>query len=446
MTFQTSPLQSPPSPGRTWLRILLLVGFFLSLLVGLAALSGLYLLPNLEEETTVQLSDPLLLVEPDRIPPHLALLQLAGAEGDALVRQAATAGESTLAYAILVYDGSLTPSRRANELVRVGRQFLAGDDPVRGIAALNLARSATLFALPMPPLERGQLLANIADGLLLADDASGARQTALQAQHVAAQAAGLLPAQRLQILQAVEPIIRGQGNPEEVQRLDELLRAPGQVPERVALTSRLDQLQSDYPTPPTLIQISADRVIAAQALIDRIWLTGGQDIEPERAALSQALMAEDRLRAETYAGWNNPALQLAQRHRILLDYRNWLLVKLRVAEGGFGVQVAENWSAEINPTRQGLGRVMGELNALVNAQIDEDPDPISQAVLRLEAAQWLAGQAALGLYPNAPLGDLSSRMETTQAELETLSIPIDLPLFFDNGAEPPEFRIARRYE
>jgi len=446
MTFRLSTPESPPHTSRIWLQVLLWGGFLLSMLIGLLALLALFLLPDVEQEAALVVADPLFLVEPARIPPHLALLQLAGADGDALVRQAATAGEYTLAYGILVYDSTLTPAIQANESLRVGLQFLAADDPVRAQAAFRQARTAAVFALPMPPLERGLLLARSADGMLQAGDTAGARQTAVQAQHVAAQAAGLLPAQRAQILQAVEPIIRAHGSPQEAQQLAELLRSPGQVPARVALVSRLAQLRDTYPTPPLLADLRSQRVAAAQVLIERIRLTGSQDIELERNALAQALLAEDQLWSELYAGWNNPALQLAQRHGLLLDYRDWLLVKTRAAEGGFGLRLVDSWEAEKEAIRGALGRVMGELNALMNAQIDEDPDPASRAVLRLESLRWLALQAALGFYPNGPLGELSSRMETTQAELEGLGVPPDLPIFYDRGAEPPGFRIARRYE
>lgn len=446
MTFQLSTPESPPRTSRVWLQFLLWGGFLLSLLIGLLALLGLFLLPDVEQETALVVADPLLLVEPAHIPPHLALLQLTGADGDALVRQAATAGERTLAYSILVYDSTLSPSIQAAEFLRVGLQFLAADDPVRAQAAFRQARTVALFALPMPPLERGHLLARSADGLLRAGDTVDARQTALQAQHVATQAAGLLPAQRAQILQAVEPIIRTHGTPQEAQQLAELLRSPGQIPERVALISRLDQLRDTYPTPPLLADLRSQRVAAAQVLIERIRLTGNQDIGPERDALAQALLAEDQLWSEIYVGWNNPALQLAQRHGLLLDYRDWLLVKARAAEGGFGLRLVDGWEADKEAIRKALGRVMGELNALINAQLDEEPDPASRAMLRLESLQWLALQSALGYYPNGPVGDLSSRMEATQAELEGLGVPPDLPIFYDVMAEPPGFRIARRYQ
>jgi len=86
------------------------------------------------------------------------------------------------------------------------------------------------------------------------------------------------------------------------------------------------------------------------------------------------------------------------------------------------------------------------MSALITAQVAEDVDSLARPVLRLETLQWLALQAELGFYPNAPLGDLSSQMETTQAELETLSVPPDLPLFYEAGGDAPGFRIARRYQ
>lgn len=446
MTFRLSTPKSARRPGRRWLQLLLFAGFMLSLFIGLGALLGTFLLPDVEQEAAQITSDPVLLVQPARIPPHLALLQLAGAEGDGLVRQAGNAGERTLAYALLIYDGTLSPARQANESLRAGRLFLADDDNVRAVGAFNRARTAAIFALPMPPLERGQLLARSAEGLLQAGDVAGALQSALQAQHVAAQSAGLLPAQRSQILQLVEPIIRAHGSSEESLRLSELLRSPGQTPPRVALISRLPELRADYPKPAALDEARSRRITAAQALIDRILLTGGQDIDPERATLVEALRAEDGLWTEIHAGWNNPALQLAQRHGLLLDYRNWLLVKRQASGGGFGLRLVESWESEQENIRIQLGQVMGEINALMAAQVNEEADPLGRPVLRLETLQWLALQAELGFYPNAPLGDLSSQMEATQAELETLAVPPDLPLFFEIGGDVPGFRIARRYQ
>lgn len=448
MTFQLSPTETPPNqskqPGRLWLRLLLLAGFVLSLLIGVIALLGLYLLPDVEVEQTELLTDPFRLVQPARIPAHLGLLPLAGADGDGLARQAATAGERALAYSILVYDGVLDPSRRAGELLRVGRLFLDANDRQRAQAAFVHARTVALFALPMPPLERADLLARSAEGLLACNAPQEALMSAMQAQHVAAQAAGLLPAQRLQILRNVEPILLAHGSAEEIARFQELVRSPGQVPGRFALDGRLPSLRAAYPAPALEPALTARRE-AARLLIDRVLLTNGLDIEPERAALAQALLAEDQVRRTLYAGWNDPALGLNQRHQLLLDYRNWLLLRRQAAEGGFGVRLVGEWEEDTEAIEAALNQVMNELRALLAAQVDGEQDELTRAMLGLESVRWLIVQAELGFYPSAPLGELSDRMEQAQAELERLQFPPDLPLYFDAGATPPGFRIAPRY-
>lgn len=212
------------------------------------------------------------------------------------------------------------------------------------------------------------------------------------------------------------------------------------------MISRLSELRADYRQPVTLDEARSQRAIAAKLLIDRILLTGGQDIDLERTVLVNALQTEDSLRTEIYAGWNNSALQLSQRHGILLDYRDWLLVKRQAADGGFGLRLVESWEGEREKIRIQLGQVMGEMSALMAAQVKEETDPLARPILRLETLQWLALQTELGFYPNAPLDDLSSQMEATQAELETLGVPPDLPLFYEIGGQTPGFRIARRYQ
>lgn len=448
MTFQFSPVgeaeEKQETTRRLWLRVLLIAGFGFSLLIGLVALLGLYLLPEVEEEQVELIADPYQLVQPSRIPPHLGLLQLSGADGDGLVRQAATAGESALAYSVLVFDGSLSPSRQAGELVRVGRLFLTANDKQRARAAFVRARSLALFALPMPPLERSDIFVRSAQGLLLCDAPQEALLSALQAQHVAAQAAGLLPAQRMEILQAVEDIVLAQGDESDIQRFQELLRSIQQVPGRLALIPRLESMRAGYPAP-RLEEAVAWREETARLLMERIQLTGGLDVEPERAALVQALLAEESVRQELYAGWNDPSLGLSQRHQLLLDHRNWLLLKLQVAEGGLGIRLVAEWEEEKPAIREGLGQVMNEVRALLDAQVGEEADPLARSLLRAETLRWLILQAELGFYPNPPLGELSDQMERAQAELETLQFPPDLPLYFDATAAPPGFRIAPRY-
>lgn len=450
MDYQLIQEPSTGRPGRAWLLLLLGIGFILSLMIGLAALSSIFVLPLLEEEQTA-VTDPFVLVQPERIPPHLALLELAGAEGEALSRQATTADERALAYAILLYNGELSDARRAEDAVRLGVRFLKHEDPARAAAAFHRARSVAVFSHALPPLERGQLFARVAEGLAAVGDEAAALDAGLQAQHVAAQAADLLPAQRAELLESVAPLIRELGSPEDSRRLDELLRSPGRAPQRVGLVSQLSTLSAAAPAPPTVQEAVIRRQDAAQKLIDRILLSQGQDIEPERVALAQALLAEDQARRDAYAALENTTLPIVQYRAAVLDYRNWLLRKLRLAEGAFGLHLAPGWESEVPAIRAELAQVA---EALVQASLtaaDEraaspEADPVAGVMLRLEVLRWLALQAELGFHPNAPLGNLATEIESAQSKLETLGAPPDLPVFYDPGATPPGFRIARRYE
>ncbi len=319
------------------------------------------------------------------------------------------------------------------------------------MAALQQARTVAVFSHALPPLERGQIFARVAAGLAEAGEEAAALDAALQAQHVAAQAAGLLPAQRAQILEAIAPLVQRLGEPEEARRLEEILRSPGQVPPRSALLSQLHVLDASWSPPPTVQEAQASRQAAAQKLIDRILLSQGQDMEAERAALAQALLAEDQARQEAYAALANQDVQPAQRRAALLDHRNWLLRKLRLASGGFGLHLAPSWEAAPDAIRAELQQVADALSQASLAQVEAisaapEHDPVAVVMLRLEVLRWLALQAELGFHPNAPLGDLAAQIEAVQAALEAASAPPDLPVFYDPGAQPPGFRIARRYE
>jgi hypothetical protein len=434
-----------PSPRRfRWLQLLLLLGFLVSLLIGLVAMIGLYLLETIEPQQNSAESAPAL-IQPAQIPPHLALLQLAGADAEALGRQATSAQERSLAYAIIQYDDTIVGPRRAAEMLRLGGQFLEAGELPQALAVYRSARAVALLTPEIPALERGQILARSAAGLLESEATQEAVETAQQAQHVAIQLPGLLPAQRAEILGSVAPILRAHGSPEMARQIDELLRNPSLRVNRVALLSQWAQLQEVVPMDPPLEEAIARRQAAAQALIDRLVATGGQDFELEREALRQSLFAEDQLRAERYARMNESGITLGQQHTLIEEQRTWLLLKLRIALGGFGVELVPEWSGQPDALRLSLNQVTNNLTTILQAQVAAKTDAAEAAMLRAEVYRWLAYQSELGFYPNPPLGELATQIDAAEAELERLSLPPALPAFYDNSATPPGFRIARRY-
>jgi hypothetical protein len=433
----------PPVRRAGWLQIVLLLGFLISLLVGLLALIGLYLLNQNRDEGVDPARSALL--QPAQIPPHLALLQLAGADADALVRQASNAHERSLAYAVLRYDNTLSDTRRATEMLRLGQQFLDAGELSQAIDAYRNARAVALLVPDLPPLERGQMLARSAAGLLASGATSEAVETALQAQHVAVQLPGLLPAQRAQILQSLSPILRGHGSPVQVRQINELIRNPNLGLNRVALISQWAQLQASMPLDAPLQEAIAARQAAVQVLIDRLVATGGQALDAEKEVVRQALSEEDRLWGERYARINEAGITLEQQHTLIQEQRSWLLLKLRIARGGFGIDLMPHWSGQPDAFRLSLNQVSSNLLPVLQAQIAARADPVEAAMLRAEVWRWLALQSELSFYPNPPLGEFATQLDAAEAELERLNVPPALPIFYDANATPPGFRIARRY-
>ncbi|MBI1298647.1 hypothetical protein GC175_27240 [bacterium] len=432
------------SRGRGWLQLIFLLGFFASVLIGLMALIGLYVLNQAPQSVSV-VSEQRALIQPSQIPPHLALLQLTGADPDALAKQATNARESALGYALIQYDDSLAASQRAADMLRLGSQFVDAGQTPQAIDAYRTARTVAILAPELAPLERGQILTQAAVGLVAAGAVEAAVDTARQAQHLAIQLPNLLPAQRVQILDAVAPVLRAHGSEEAARQISELLRNPAIGRRNIALISQWTQLPEPVSVDTPLLDVVAQRQAAVQALTDRLLLTGGQDFDAERALVRSLLQEEDDLRAQRYTRINESGLTLGRQHTLIQEQRNWILLKLRIGQGGFGVDLAPDWGAQADALRLSLNQVTNNLVTVLNAQIAAESDPLVAAMLRAEVLQRLILYSELGFYPNAPLGELTTQLESAQTELERLGAPPALPIFYDVNAAEPGFRIAQRY-
>jgi hypothetical protein len=432
------------SRGRGWLQLIFLLGFLASVLIGLMALIGLYVLNQAPQNVSV-VPEQRALIQPSQIPPHLALLQLTGADPDALAKQATNARESALGYALIQYDDSLAAGQRAADMLRLGSQFVDAGQTPQAIDAYRTARTVAILAPELAPLERGQILTQAAVGLVAAGAVEAAVDTARQAQHVAIQLPDLLPAQRVQILDAVAPVIRVHGSEEAARQVSELLRNPAIGRRNIALISQWTRLPEPVPVDTPLLDVVARRQAAVQALTDRLLLTGGQDFDAERVLVRSLLQEEDDLRAQRYTRINESGLTLGQQHTLIQEQRNWILLKLRIGQGGFGVDLAPDWGAQANALRLSLNQVTNNLVTVLNAQIAAESDPLIAAMLRAEVLQRLILYSELGFFPNAPLGELTTQLESAQTELERLGASPALPIFYDVNAAEPGFRIAQRY-
>ncbi len=439
---------------RRWLELILLIGFLLSLVVGIGAIALTFALGDVAE--TPQPADPLAALQADRIPPQYALLELAGDPPVALIRQAIDAGQTEVAYAQIAFSTKLSGSQRTGLLLLLARRMRDLGETERAAGVYGLARNHAVLSPILTPVEQAQALTECADGLLALGQNDAALDAADQARLVAAQAGDLLPVQRSQIFRSLSPIYRAAGADQRVQEVAELERSAGPVDPGIVLPDLWSTLAQPYVPGPNdgplyaetqtlLDQVVAARQQTARLLVERIALTDGLDIEPERDALIQALINEDRVREEIFRLGRGAGPELAAQHWLLQERRAWLAQKVRIAAGGYGLRLVAEWADNPTLLLQDLGNTTADLQAILAAQANAQNEPVARAILRHQSLAWLALQIESGLFPGSAqaglAGEIGAAILATQAEMVQLGYPLALPLSFTpappaTGAEP----------
>jgi hypothetical protein len=437
------PLPQQPRPY-VWLERLLLLAFAFCLLVGLTAFAVWWTLRNPQPPNLS--GSPLAEVRTDLVLPQLALRQLAGDPAGALAVQAIQAGQLETARSILTYGTDINPTAQVGQLAQLGRAFQEAGETSVAAQVYRLMLPTAVLNLTISPLERAQLLVQAAKGMLAAGQAAGAHSAAEQAQLIVTQTPDLLPAQRSQIFAELQEVASNLGDPAFAARLDDLARNPFLSPQGVLIPHRIDTFAERLPYNDEVAATSAARGQAAGLLADRIALTNGVDIEPERQALAQALLAEDQARAQFYAQARGGAVSLPQQTWLLQDRISWLATKLRIANGAFGISIAPEWEQAAGALAAELGAAYNDYAAALDAAAAAQPTPADQALQRVENQMWLAEQAERGLFTSIGLNDLSERIRIVQDDVVRQLGQLALPVAYDAVAIPPGFRIQPNQE
>ena len=447
------PLESYPTRRRrSWLEFILLLGFALCLLIGLGAL-GILLWFNATSapEST---HAPLDALRPERVVAELALMELAGDSPQALAFQAINGGYLDTAHAALLYDTTIAPEQRAPLLLQLAQRYQQADDPEQAAQLYRLALAPAILASDLNAAKRSQTLIQIATGLFAVADLTGALDAAIQAKLVAAQMPDLLPAQRSQIFETLQPLARNLDDASFSQQIAELVRNPYLTPAGTLLETRLPTLPETLGTSQAAADAQIVREVAARALTDRIrfFHTSGvagdltSDIEPERLTLEQALIAEDQARRafveNSIAVGNFP---LGQQLQLLLEQRRWLAQKLRIASGGYGLSLVPLWEGDRDRIAQELTVATENVSKRIDDFARMGETETANTSLRVEKLYWLALQLELGLYPSSSASQIGEQLRFEQGRLRTPSNPaqpsilLALPIVYD--PEQSTFRI-----
>lgn len=435
------PPDASPRPHVWWER-LLLAAFLFSLLIGMGALALFFVVRD--ETQSSSNVNPLQSVRTELIAPQIALRELSGDAPAGLAGQALQAGHDETARAILTFATAIPGVEHAARLTALARHYLETDAPIAAAQVTELAVASAILDDAIPVRERVNLLTQNASILFASHAVDAASDAATQSLRITAQAPGLLPAQRSALFTDLRDAIAPYAEQSETARtlyaqVDDFARNPYLLGAGSLVTPTITAFVQPFPyDSPTQEKIAA-RQAAARILADRIELTGGVDIDPERQALAAALLAEDAARALFY---QNPGeIARGQQLWLLFDRRAWLVEKLRVAMLGYGLSLLPEWETQLNQILAELDAANNYLSTVMTAYATEQATPTAQTRLKVETQHWLAQQAARGLYPGAPVTTIGELLRSLQDDLAQAGDPLALPLAYDAAATPPGFRI-----
>ena len=355
-----------------WLEFIVLLGFGLFLILGLGAL---YLLWSLERQPPLSLADtPEETLQVEQIVPQLAVRHLEGDPLEGLARQASEANQVATAYALLLFDPPDQPIQSSALWVQLSQRQSQLQDKVRGARSAAMAQRIALLDPRLSPLEKAQLLTEIAKAYHSSGYDPLATFTIQQVTRIASQTPGWLPAQRSQLFVSLQPLFTSLAETADSRALklqvDDFAVNPFLSPNGIVITPTLFSFAHALPLPEPLLSAVTARQQAAKALADRYLLTNGIDVDPEREALHTALLNEDKARFEYVQQAANNAMAIEDRFGVLLAQRDWLTTRLRIALRGYGLPLVNEWEIdrsgmlrELNTNTTSLDALFAELAA-----------------------------------------------------------------------------------
>lgn len=401
-------------------------------------------------------SSPVAGLRSEKVNPPLALLGLTGMSDSEVVNWALASGELDTAYAAVLFSSQLSDAEQVGNLLLLGQGYAeAGDKDQARLCYQQVNLIATLsptlsdFAKANSYMEIGEGLAEL-----------GNREEALsnydQAQTVAVHSPSVKDQHRADILGQLATEYEALGEKTAASECStlhaEILYSSGESTESA-------EGSMEQPTAPFLMHIQEPtgamvasyeqrRVETVLALID--FLQGaapGTAIPHDLATeVAQALVNEDNARRTAYEDQLAAASSMVLRIGMADAQVDWLILKYRVALGGYGLRLVPAWEDDLAHVESELDAARGELLSMYNEQISTFSDDAAKDrawydVLRLEIQQ-----GRLGLHPYYPEEELISQLTAVAERLigsgdlvlhPEVLYEDDIPLFRLGTSEEP---------
>ena len=354
------------------------------------------------------------------VEPSLALETLTDVGDLEVVNTALEQGELETAYVTILFSTQLTDKEHVGNLLLLGQEYEGAGDRSR---AQMCYQQASLMSTMGPTLSDFGRASNFVQiGGSFAE--WGNREEALfnydQAFALALHSPFIKDPHRADVLGQLAEEYDSIGEREKAAEsralqvevlytTEEPATAPEAVPDQ-PIANFLTQI----PAPDAAMVASYEdrRVEVVRELLDFLQDSPSGEAIPEELAIevTQALVNEDKARSTAYEDELESASSMVLKIGVAEARVDWLLIKYRMALGGYGLQLVPAWSDSVEGIAAELAEAQGELHDIYGQQIATFGDETAKDrawydVLRLEVLR-----GTLGLYPDYPEEGLISEL------------------------------------
>ncbi len=395
--------------------------------------------------------DPIEQLQKDKIDPSLALLTLAGAGDLEVVNRALADGELETAYTTILFSTELANRERVGSLLLLAQAYTTTGDNSKAQLCYQLANLIATLSPTLSDFAKANSYLEIGEGLAELGDKAEALFNYDQAYVVALHSPYMRDPHRADLLgklatayQALDEIGKASESLTQQSEIQYVSDEPGQASESPP-EQPISPFVMEVPEPTEAMVISYEqrRVETVQQLIDSLQepSEGGAIPEDLMTDVTQALLNEDGVRQGVYEEQMAGASSMVLKIGIAEAKVHWLVIKFRVASGGYGLPLVPAWTEDLADIEDQLNAAHRELYNAYDEQIRtfNDDAAVDRAWFHLLRSQIEQGR--LGLYPHYPEEELLSQL-TEVSERLTASGDTSLRVDVDYQDDTPVFALA----
>lgn len=369
-------------------------------------------------------TNPLTLLNVDKIDPALALASLGGVPEAEVVAEAIDKARPETALSSLLFHPTLTNKESSGSFLQLATAYAKNGEQDKAVLSYKMAGTIATLAPDIPDTTRADLFLQASEGLIDLEETVLAKFYLDQAFIVASQSPFLQAAHRRSIFERLQKNYIILGERALARHSLSLSANPPALGLVIEAYTNLPEKNEAVPLPDSVQEAEALRWEVAQELAILLVERGGKAPQASVEALTKALIAEDQQKIPFYESELAKTTQLSRKIDITLAKIGWLSIKYRVARQAYGISIVPEWEAQVEQIRAELTKAYEALFALYADLIIALPEAsqIDKASEERLRAEILAGE--LGRYPNYPeeqrrkqLLDATSQLIATQPEL-----------------------------